>query len=65
MILVLSEGQVVERGPHESLLAMNGLYKQMWERQSKGFVDGEMDGTTADKSDSPDILSMPHSQPAE
>ena len=40
-ILVLSEGRIVERGCHGSLLAMNGLYKQMWDRQSKGFADSE------------------------
>ena len=40
-ILVLSEGRIVERGGHAALLAMNGLYKQMWDRQSKGFADGE------------------------
>ena len=33
-ILVLSEGRIVERGGHAALLAMNGLYKQMWDRQS-------------------------------
>ena len=49
-ILVLSEGRVVERGSHVDLLAQNGLYKQMWDRQSKGFVEGE---------DSAEILPMP------
>ena len=40
-ILVLSEGQVVERGRHSELLAQNGLYKQMWDRQSRGFADDD------------------------
>ena len=40
-ILVLSEGRVVERGGHVQLLERDGLYKQMWDRQSKGFADGE------------------------
>ena len=53
-ILVLSEGRVVERGGHVQLLEMNGLYKQMWDRQSKGFADGE----TAD------LLTLPGQQPA-
>jgi ATP-binding cassette subfamily B protein len=32
-ILVLDHGRIVERGTHQSLIAANGLYKQMWERQ--------------------------------
>ncbi len=32
-ILVLDHGRIVERGTHQSLLALNGLYAQMWERQ--------------------------------
>jgi ATP-binding cassette subfamily B protein len=30
---VLDHGRIVERGTHQSLLAANGLYSQMWERQ--------------------------------
>ena len=32
-ILVLEQGRIVERGTHASLLAIRGLYAQMWERQ--------------------------------
>jgi ATP-binding cassette subfamily B protein len=32
-IIVLDHGRIVERGTHQSLLAANGLYAQMWERQ--------------------------------
>ena len=32
-ILVLDHGRIVERGSHYALLAANGLYAQMWERQ--------------------------------
>ena len=56
-ILVLSEGRIVERGGHGGLLAMNGLYKQMWDRQSKGFVDGE--------APSGDVVPLPQTRPAE
>ena len=38
-IIVLSDGAIVERGTHRYLLAQNGLYAQMWERQSSGFHD--------------------------
>ncbi len=59
-ILVLSEGQVVERGSHAELLAIDGLYKQMWDRQSQAFAEpGKDDGNSAD------ILPLPITQPAE
>ncbi len=32
-ILVLDHGRIVERGTHQSLLAEDGLYAQMWARQ--------------------------------
>jgi ATP-binding cassette subfamily B protein len=40
-ILVLAEGEIVERGTHRQLLSQKGLYAQMWERQSSGFQDDE------------------------
>ena len=56
-ILVLSEGRIVERGGHAALLAMNGLYKQMWDRQSKGFAD--------DEAPAGDVVPLPQTRPAE
>lgn len=32
-IIVLKEGIVAERGKHEDLIAQNGIYKSMWDRQ--------------------------------
>lgn len=39
-ILVLDHGKIVERGTHAALLAREGLYAQMWERQQ---VRGEQE----------------------
>jgi ATP-binding cassette subfamily B protein len=33
LILVMDRGQIVERGTHEELIAMNGLYAQLYETQ--------------------------------
>jgi ATP-binding cassette subfamily B protein/subfamily B ATP-binding cassette protein MsbA len=38
LILVMSDGQIVERGTHEELLAGNGLYRQLYEVQMKGHT---------------------------
>ena len=32
-IIVVEDGRIVERGRHQELVAMDGLYSQMWERQ--------------------------------
>src|SRR5690606_40572330 len=35
-IVVLDAGRVAERGNHSELLARNGLYAAMWQRQAQG-----------------------------
>ena len=37
-ILVLDEGQLVEDGTHEELLAMGGLYAEMWDAQASWYA---------------------------
>jgi ATP-binding cassette subfamily B multidrug efflux pump len=34
-IIVLDEGQMVEQGDHESLMALNGTYRELYEKQLK------------------------------
>lgn len=36
IILVIDDGHIIERGSHEQLIAMDGLYAQLWHRQSRG-----------------------------
>jgi subfamily B ATP-binding cassette protein MsbA len=38
-ILVLEAGEIVERGTHRELLAMNGRYRQLYDRQYKVEMD--------------------------
>jgi ATP-binding cassette subfamily C protein CydC len=37
-ILVLHAGRVVERGRHDQLIQMNGLYRRMWDQQNQIFA---------------------------
>ncbi|MGE5766425.1 MAG: ABC transporter ATP-binding protein [Bacteroidota bacterium] len=37
-LVVMDRGHIVEQGSHHELLAKGGLYAQLWERQSGGFL---------------------------
>ena len=36
LILVMKDGNIIEQGNHESLLAQKGFYAQLYESQFKG-----------------------------
>ncbi len=37
-LVVMDEGRIVEEGTHDDLVARGGLYAQLWQRQSGGFL---------------------------
>jgi len=49
-LIVLDRGKVVESGSHARLLAANGLYAQLWARQSGGFLGHEVENVSPDTS---------------
>lgn len=38
-LIVLDQGKIIEQGSHHQLIAQNGLYAQLWARQSGGFIE--------------------------
>ena len=37
-LIVMDNGQIIEDGTHKSLLIKKGLYYDLWQRQSGGFI---------------------------
>ncbi|MEM7463989.1 MAG: ABC transporter ATP-binding protein [Pseudomonadota bacterium] len=40
-LVVMDKGKIVEMGSHEELISGNGLYSELWARQSGGFLYAE------------------------
>lgn len=38
-LVVMDKGRIVEEGTHDELVAAGGLYASLWQRQSGGFLD--------------------------
>ena len=43
-LIVIDGGRIVEEGRHEELIARDGLYAQLWKRQSGGFLASNLAG---------------------
>ncbi|WP_295811339.1 ABC transporter ATP-binding protein [uncultured Nitratireductor sp.] len=41
-LVVMDKGRIVEEGTHDELVAAGGLYASLWQRQSGGFLDLEL-----------------------
>ena len=37
-LIVMDQGRIIEEGTHDELIAAGGLYGQLWQRQSGGFL---------------------------
>ncbi|KAF1702744.1 multidrug ABC transporter ATP-binding protein [Pseudoxanthomonas suwonensis] len=46
-LVVMDQGRIVEQGTHEQLLAAGGLYAQLWQRQSGGFLELEAEAAAS------------------
>lgn len=42
-LVVMDAGRIVEQGTHHELLALNGQYAKLWQRQSGGFLAEDLD----------------------
>ncbi len=40
-VYLFENGEIIEQGPHDELLAANGKYAQMWHKQADNYADGE------------------------
>ncbi|MBI3698822.1 MAG: ABC transporter ATP-binding protein/permease [Afipia sp.] len=62
-IIVLDQGRIVERGTHSQLLAANGLYASMWNRQREAQEAREKLAMIADDNAAPNRVPPPVDDP--
>ncbi len=41
-LVVIEQGKIAEQGSHAELLALEGIYAKLWQRQSGGFIDADL-----------------------
>ena len=63
-IIVLDKGEIVERGSHSALLAANGLYASMWNRQREAEEARERLARAGDNEAAPNRNPPPVEDPA-
>ncbi|VUD41619.1 Putative multidrug export ATP-binding/permease protein [Thalassocella blandensis] len=37
-LIVMDQGKIIEEGNHQELLALDGVYAQLWKHQTRGFI---------------------------
>ncbi len=42
-LVVIDQGRIIEQGTHAELLARNGVYAGLWQRQSGGFLGADLE----------------------
>jgi ATP-binding cassette subfamily B multidrug efflux pump len=41
-LVIMDRGAIVERGTHDALLTMGGIYAALWAHQSGGFLGDDV-----------------------
>lgn len=42
-LIIIDQGRIVEQGDHQTLLSQGGIYAQLWQRQSGGFLGVDLE----------------------
>jgi ATP-binding cassette, subfamily B, bacterial len=50
-IIVISGGRAIERGSHKKLLAANGVYRKLWDDQSRKPRAADQDNDNDDENE--------------
>ncbi|MCP4981342.1 MAG: ABC transporter ATP-binding protein, partial [Gammaproteobacteria bacterium] len=43
-LVVIDQGRIIEQGSHDELSSSSGLYAELWQRQSGGFIAQDDNG---------------------